>query len=125
MGDAQAGEFLQVDADGRVLVHKIGQQLRQILRDGGGIAQQAHLAFKALGVLGHVVMHPLDLLQQQPGMLRQGLPGGCRADTPAAALQTLNPKRGLHGTNARTTAAMTFELWKILSKPRSSCLRTL
>ena len=47
-------------------------------------------------------MHALDLLQQQPGMLRQGLPGGCRADASAAALQTLNPKRGLHGTNART-----------------------
>ncbi|MNY37600.1 hypothetical protein D3C86_1721740 [compost metagenome] len=26
---------------------------------------------------------------------------------------------------SRTTAAMTFELWKMLSNPRNSCLRTL
>ena len=25
---------------------------------------------------------------------------------------------------SRTTAAITFELWKMLPKPRSSCLRT-
>ncbi|AMW86004.1 hypothetical protein AK972_5204 [Pseudomonas yamanorum] len=102
VGDAQARQFLQVDVEVGVLVQKVRQQFRQVFAQGGGVAQQAHLAFDAVGVFREVLPQVLGLLQQQAGMTGQGFARRCRGDATAATLQELDTQRGLHRSNPRT-----------------------
>ena len=110
--DAQVGHALGNglhDAQARVLLHihahawvlgKVGrQQFGQVLGQGRGVAQQAHLALMPLCVLTQVELQAFDLLGDEPGMLQQCLPGGGGADTPAIAQQECNAQGRLHGTN--------------------------
>ncbi|AZF54989.1 hypothetical protein C4J85_4535 [Pseudomonas sp. R4-34-07] len=90
LGDPQAGQLLQVDIEVGVLAQKIRQSLRQVFAQGRGIAQQAHLAFDAVGVLSQVLLQMLGLLQQQAGVAAQGFAGGCRGDATAATLQAFD-----------------------------------
>ncbi|MNI73297.1 hypothetical protein D3C73_1292950 [compost metagenome] len=64
MDDAQAGHFLQVDVEVGVVAEEVGQYFRQVFGDRRGVAQQAHLAFDALGVFGQVLLHAVGVLQQ-------------------------------------------------------------
>ena len=102
MGNAQAGELLLIDTDSGVLAHKVGEQLGQVFGEGGSVAQQAHTAFEALGVFAQVVIHALDLLQEQARMLCQRLPGRCRTDTTPAALQKGHAQGRFHRPDPRT-----------------------
>ncbi len=67
LGDAQAGQFLQVDIEVGVFAQEVREQFRQVFAEGGGVAQQAHLAFDAVGVFGQVLLQVFGLLQQQRG----------------------------------------------------------
>lgn len=97
--DAQARVFLHIHAHAWVL-GKVGrQQFGQVLGQGRGVAQQAHLALMPLRVLTQVELQALDLLGDEPGMLQQCLPGGRGADTSAIAQQERNAQGRLHGTN--------------------------
>ncbi|MNI76835.1 hypothetical protein D3C73_1330880 [compost metagenome] len=90
VGDARAGQFLQVDVEVGVLAQEIGEQFRQVFGDRRGVAQQAHLAFDALGIVSQVLLHAFGLLQQDPGVLGEGFAGRRRGYATTAALQELS-----------------------------------
>ncbi|MNP27489.1 hypothetical protein D3C76_1204020 [compost metagenome] len=90
VGDARAGQFLQVDVEVGMLAQEVGEQLRQVFGDRRGVAQQPHLAFDAFGIFGQVLLHAFGLLQQDPGVLRESLAGRRRGNAATAALQELS-----------------------------------
>jgi hypothetical protein len=75
--DAQAWQLLHVDAHPWVLDQILRQQLGQVLGQRRGVAQQAHLALLALGVLCQVVLQALHLLRRSAAcVLQQAWPAG-------------------------------------------------
>ena len=64
VGDARAGQLLQVDVEIGMTAQEVREHFRQVFGDRRGVAQQAHLAFDALGVFGQILLHAFGLLQK-------------------------------------------------------------
>ncbi len=102
LNDAQARQFLDVHIDVRALAQKAGEQFRQVLGQRRRVAQQAHLAVQAAGVLGQIELQPLDLLADLPRVGDQRLARRRGLHAAAVAFEQGDAQRAFHGADPRT-----------------------
>ena len=98
--DVAAEAFLQVDAQLRMAGEEGGQRVWQKLGHGGGVAEQAYLAFEAGGELRQVGLHVVHLPGDGAGVVQQRAArlGGFGAAP--AALQQRHVQGFLHAAYA-------------------------
>lgn len=75
---------------------EIREHFRQVLGDRRGVAQQPHLTFDALRVIGKVLLHAFGLLQKNARMAGEGFAGRRRGDATPTTFEEFSAQRGFH-----------------------------
>ena len=117
LDDLAAGKLAQVDVHRRVLGQELAQRLRQEFGHGGGVGEDAHMALDAFRELLQLGPEMLDLRQDQPGVLQQGV---ARRRQRNAALGSVKQLRAERSFQVLDAGAVRLADWATFTNRRRS-----
>ncbi|MNN94976.1 hypothetical protein D3C81_2137080 [compost metagenome] len=79
-----------------MIAQEVREYFRQVFGDRRGVAQQTHLTFDALGIVGQILLQAFGLLQEDARVLGQRFTGRRRGDATTAAFEEIDAERGFH-----------------------------